>query len=160
MIRMKPAASSTITSIVVAMTALGGTLLGAADNATTVSKTEVADNFFNQCTGETVDRTHTKHITRRKAGDDYVLAVNWSNGKGVGQRAGNRYTMQWKYQQMNESNEQSGNDQQMFTYRIKTKVQAQGSSSDSSSDIVVRLRMNAAGTVAVDTSGATGIECS
>ncbi len=159
MIRTKPAAASTIALIFVAMAVLSGTTPASAEPEATVSKTEVEDSFFNQCTGETVDRTYTQHITRRKVGDDYVLAVNWSNGKGVGQRTGDRYTMQWKYQQVSQSNGADG-QQQAFTYRVQTKVQAQGSASDYSSDIVVRLRMNADGTVAVDTSDATGIECS
>ena len=124
----------------------------------TVSKAEVEDTFFNQCTGEQVDRTYTQHITRRKYGEDYVLAINWSNGNGVGRDTGDQYTMQWKYQQQNSENED--NDQQSYTYRIKTTVQAQGSGSNYTSDHLVKLRMNADGEVEVEQSEASGIECS
>lgn len=45
----------------------------AQSNEATVQRTVVEDNFFNQCTGEVDDRSYTRHITRRKAGDDYIL---------------------------------------------------------------------------------------
>lgn len=129
-------------------------------NTATVSTTSVEDSFFNPCTSEVVDRSYTQHVTRRKVGDDYVLRVNWSNGKGVGRTSGDKYTMGWKYQQMNESGGGQAGAQQTFTYRIKTTVHAEGSASDYNSDIVVRLRTNADGSVKVDQSEATGITCS
>lgn len=150
--------SSLLVAATLTFVLIGGTAITADGKAATVSKTEVEDSFFNQCTGEQVDRTYTQHITRRKYGEDYVLAINWSNGKGVGQKTGDRYTMQWKYQQVNQENE--NNDQQSYTYRIKTKVQAQGSASDYTSTHLVKLRMNADGEVEVEQAEASGIECS
>ena len=127
----------------------------------TVSRTEVEDSFFNTCTQEVVDRTYTRHITRRNPpGSDAMIQLNWSNGHGVGQKTGDRYTMTYRIQQMTQDAEGEDNGQQIFNYRIRTTVTSQGSASDYKSDISVRLRMNADGTVQVDESEATGIECS
>ena len=153
-VRRTAAIALTLTVIALA----GPAPASAQGNGATVSTTEVEDSFFNPCTREVVDRRYTQHVTRRKNGDDYVLAVNWSNGKGVGQTTGDTYTMNWKYQQMNHSSD--GGGQQSFTYRVKTTVHAQGSASNYNSDIVVRLFTSADGTVRVEKSEATGIECS
>mgnify|MGYP001813775605 CR=1 FL=1 len=127
----------------------------------TVSRTEVQDSFFNTCTEEVVDRTYTRHITNRNPpGSDARINLNWSNGKGVGQKTGNAYTMTYRIQQMTQDAESDDNGQQMFNYRIRTTVTSQGSASDYTSNIKIRLRMNADGTVQVDESEATGIQCS
>jgi hypothetical protein len=126
----------------------------------TVSTTEVEDTFFNPCTREVVDRSYTQHVTRRRAGDDYVLRVNWSHGRGVGQTTGEKYTMDWKYQQLNPPGDSSDGGPQSYTYRVRTTVHAQGSEPDYNSEILVRLRTDADGTVRVERSEATGIECS
>lgn len=127
----------------------------------TVSRTQVEDSFFNTCTNEVVDRTYTRHITRRNPpGSDARIQLNWSNGEGVGQKTGDRYTMTYRIQQMTQDAESEDNGQQVFNYRIRTTVTSQGAASDYRSDISVRLRISADGTVQVDESEATGIECS
>lgn len=152
--------SSTLGLALAAYAFVGVAPATAQTNAATVSTATVEDSFFNPCTSEVVDRSYTQHVTRRKVGDDYVLRVNWSNGKGVGRTSGDKYTMNWKYQQMSESGGGQAGGQQAFTYRIKTTVHAQGFDSDYNSDIVVRLRTNADGSVKVEQSEATGITCS
>lgn len=127
---------------------------------TTVAKAEISDSFFNQCTGEVVNRTYTRHVTRKKDGNDYLLLVNWSAGKGVGQKTGDSYVLNWKYQQMHQSDEKPESDAGWFLYRIKTTVKARGSASDYSSDILIRIRTNEDGTVSYEEREATGIQCS
>lgn len=127
---------------------------------TTVQSTQVEDSFFNQCTGEIVDRSYTRHVTRRKSGDDYIYRVNWSNGRGLGRETGDRYMLQWAYHQTGEHAADPESDQGTYDYRIETRVLSPGPGTDYSSDLVVRLRINADGTVVVDQSEATGIQCS
>lgn len=136
-------------------------LAGAASAQATVSQTEVNDSFFNPCTEETVDRTYTRHLTQQnKPGPDVVIQMNWSDGKGVGQKTGNRYTMTHRIQQVGQAAEGEGNEQGMFTYRVRTSVTSQGNASNYKSETMIRMRMNADGTVTMDESDATGIECS
>lgn len=146
-------------AVLLAILASAGSAL-AQGNGATVQRTQVEDAFFNRCTGEVVDRSYTRHVTRRKSGDDYIYRVHWSNGKGVGRDTENRYTMQWTYHQTGQYADDPDSEQAAYSYRIKTKVQSQGSASDYSSDIVVRLRIDPDGTVVVDQSEATGIQCS
>ncbi|MFW6084112.1 MAG: hypothetical protein ACODAA_02765, partial [Gemmatimonadota bacterium] len=135
-------------------------IAAAQGSGATVQRTQIEDTFFNQCTGEVVDRSYTRHVTRRKSGDDYIYRVHWSNGKGVGRDTGDKYTMQWTYHQTGQHADDPDSEQGVHSYRIKTKVQSPGPASDYSSDIVVRLRITPDGTVVVDQSEATGVQCS
>lgn len=148
--------SATLVCLAVPLTV--GSLVAQQDSGATVSKATVEDSFFNQCTGEAIDRSYTRHITRRRSGDDYVLAVNMSDGKGVGRETGDQYVITWTYHQLSQQAEH--NAQGTFTYRIKTTVRSQGSASDYTSDILIRLRQNADGSVSVEEQEASGILCS
>ena len=130
-----------------------------AQDGAEVSRVDVQDSFFNPCTEETVDRSYTRHIRRRNPpGGDVVFTVTWSDGKGVGRESGRQYTMTWRLQQHGETSDTS--EQGVYTYRVRTTVTAQGSASDYTSDTVIRLRENANGTVLLEETEATGIQCS
>ena len=132
----------------------------AAQTSAEVDKTDVEDSFFNTCTGETIDRSYTRHIRQRNApGGDIVLMASWSNGKGVGRTTGDKYTMTWRLQQIGQT-DAADTEQGVFTYRVHTTVNSQGNASNYNSDTVIKLRRNANGTVLVDETEATGIECS
>lgn len=132
----------------------------ASAQSTSTTKTEVEDSFFNQCTNEVVDRSYTRHITSRNPpGGDAVLTMHWSDGKGVGRKTGDRYAMTFKVHQVGRTSENPDSDQGVFSYRIKTTVVSQGDASNHSSETLVKLRTSADGTVKVEETEVSGIEC-
>jgi hypothetical protein len=132
----------------------------ASAQSTSTTKTEVEDSFFNQCTNEVVDRSYTRHVTSRNPpGDDVILTVLWSDGKGIGRKTGDRYAMTFKVHQISQTSENPDSEQGVFSYRIKTTVVSRGDASNYHSAIVIRLRTSSDGTVTVEETEPSGIEC-
>lgn len=133
----------------------------ASAQSTSTTKTEVEDSFFNQCTNEVVDRSYTRHVTKRHPpGGDVVLTIHWSDGKGVGRKTGDQYAMTFKVHQVGQTSENPDSEQGVFSYRIKTTVVSQGDASNYSSDTLVKLRTSADGAAKVEEAETSGIKCS
>jgi hypothetical protein len=126
----------------------------------TVTETFVEDSFFNPCTGETVDRSYTKHVINKRDGKSYSLEMKWTDGKGVGQKTGDQYRLEWEYKQIFRASPDPNSKKGIYLHEVTTIVDNLATGKHYKSEIRIRKNFAADGTIAHEDEKRTGIVCS